>query len=403
LKFASKIFQEIWAVDFEYYGNPGNHPTPVCLVAHELLSRRTLRIWQDELSKMQSPPYSIGPDSLFIAYYSSAELCCHLVLKWLLPTHILDLYTEFRILTNGLPLLCGKGLIGALAYFGIDSIGALQKETMRDLILSGGPWSNDDREAILDYCQSDVKALALLLEKMAPKLNLKSALVRGQYMAAVAKIEDHGIPIDTKLFNRLQENWELIKTQLIQKVDVNYNVFECGHFRLSLFKKYLIANDIPWPKLATGTLKTDDDTFKEMAKMHPQLQQLRDLRSILSQLKLSKLSIGKDGRNRCLLSAFQTRTGRNAPSNSKFIFGTAAWLRSLIKPEPGMGLAYIDWSQQEFGIAAKLSEDLHMQDAYRSGDPYLAFGKQAGAIPPNATKQSHRILDYILILMSDLF
>jgi len=390
LKFASKIFQEIWAVDFEFYGNSGDRPTPVCLIAHELLTGRTLRIWQDELSKMQSPPYSIGPDSLFVAYYSSAEFSCHLARKWPLPTHILDLYTEFRNLTNGLPLPCGKGLIGALTYFGVDSIGALQKEAMRDLILSGGPWSNDDREAILDYCQSDVSALVLLLEKMAPKLNLKRALLRGQYMAAVAKIEDRGIPIDIELFNRLEENWELIKTQLIQNVDVNYKVFEDGHFRLSLFKKYLIDNNIPWPKLETGTLKTDDDTFKEMAKVHPQLQQLRDLRSILSQLKLSKLSIGKDGRNRCLLSAFQTRTGRNAPSNSKFIFGTATWLRSLIKPEPGMGLAYIDWSQQEFGIAAKLSEDLHMQDAYRSGDPYLAFGKQAGAVPPNATKQSHR-------------
>ena len=390
MKFASKIFQEIWAVDFEFYGNSGDRPTPVCLIAHELLTGRTLRIWQDELSKMQSPPYSIGPDSLFVAYYSSAEFSCHLARKWPLPTHILDLYTEFRNLTNGLPLPCGKGLIGALTYFGVDSIGALQKEAMRDLILSGGPWSNDDREAILDYCQSDVSALVLLLEKMAPKLNLKRALLRGQYMAAVAKIEDRGIPIDIELFNRLEENWELIKTQLIQNVDVNYKVFEDGHFRLSLFKKYLIDNNIPWPKLETGTLKTDDDTFKEMAKVHPQLQQLRDLRSILSQLKLSKLSIGKDGRNRCLLSAFQTRTGRNAPSNSKFIFGTATWLRSLIKPEPGMGLAYIDWSQQEFGIAAKLSEDLHMQDAYRSGDPYLAFGKQAGAIPPNATKQSHR-------------
>ena len=390
MKFASKIFQEIWAVDFEFYGNSGDRPTPVCLIAHELLTGRTLRIWQDELSKMQSPPYSIGPDSLFVAYYSSAEFSCHLARKWPLPTHILDLYTEFRNLTNGLPLPCGKGLIGALTYFGVDSIGALQKEAMRDLILSGGPWSNDDREAILDYCQSDVSALVLLLEKMAPKLNLKRALLRGQYMAAVAKIEDRGIPIDIELFNRLEENWELIKTQLIQNVDVNYKVFEDGHFRLSLFKKYLIDNNIPWPKLETGTLKTDDDTFKEMAKVHPQLQQLRDLRSILSQLKLSKLSIGKDGRNRCLLSAFQTRTGRNAPSNSKFIFGTATWLRSLIKPEPGMGLAYIDWSQQEFGIAAKLSEDLHMQDAYRSGDPYLAFGKQAGAVPPNATKQSHR-------------
>jgi hypothetical protein len=390
LKFESQSFREIWAVDYEFHGNPGDHPTIVCLVAHELLTGRTLRIWQDELSEMQSPPYTIGPNSLFIAYYSSAELSCHLALGWPLPTHILDLFTEFRNLTNGLPLPCGKGLIGALAYFGIDSIGALQKETMRDLILSGGPWSNDDREAILDYCHSDVKALVLLLGKMAPELELERALLRGQFMAAAAKIEYQGIPIDMELFNQLQENWGPIKTQLVQDVDANYGVFEDGHFRLSLFERYLIANNIPWPILASGTLKTDDDTFKDMAKIYPQLKQLRDLRSILSQLKLSSLSIGKDGRNRCLLSAFQARTGRNQPSNSRFIFGTSAWFRSLIKPKSGMGLAYIDWSQQEFGIAAKLSEDFQMQKAYRSGDPYLAFGKQAGAVPTYATKESHR-------------
>jgi DNA polymerase I-like protein with 3'-5' exonuclease and polymerase domains len=61
----------------------------------------------------------------------------------------------------------------------------------------------------------------------------------------------------------------------------------------------------------------------------------------------------------------------------------------LIRPEPGYGLAYIDWSQQEFGIAAALSGDFKMIEAYQSGDPYLAFAKQAGAVPPDATKESH--------------
>lgn len=31
-----------------------------------------------------------------------------------------------------------------------------------------------------------------------------------------------------------------------------------------------------------------------------------------------------------------------------------------------------------------------MAEAYRSGDPYLAFAKQAGAVPQHATKQSHK-------------
>ena len=52
-------------------------------------------------------------------------------------------------------------------------------------------------------------------------------------------------------------------------------------------------------------------------------------------------------------------------------------------------MAYVDWSQQEFGIAASLSGDAAMMDAYRSGDPYLAFGKQAGRIPADGTKRTH--------------
>ena len=94
--------------------------------------------------------------------------------------------------------------------------------------------------------------------------------------------------------------------------------------------------------------------------------------------------------NRTLLSAFQARTGRNQPSNTKYIFGPSVWLRGLIKPPPGYGLAYIDWQQQEFGIAAALSGDPLMMIAYRSGDPYLAFAKQAGAVPQDATKATHK-------------
>jgi hypothetical protein len=127
-----------------------------------------------------------------------------------------------------------------------------------------------------------------------------------------------------------------------------------------------------------------------MAKAHPQVSPMRELRSALSDLRLNDLAVGQeDGRNRTILSAFQSRTGRNQPGSSKYIFGPSVWLRSLIKPPPGFSLAYVDWSQQEFGIAAALSGDRAMQDAYHSGDPYLAFAKQAAAVPEDATKESH--------------
>jgi DNA polymerase I-like protein with 3'-5' exonuclease and polymerase domains len=62
----------------------------------------------------------------------------------------------------------------------------------------------------------------------------------------------------------------------------------------------------------------------------------------------------------------------------------------LIKPTENNAVAYIDYEQQEFGIGAALSKDPNMMEAYLSGDPYLAFGKQAGAIPTDGTKETHK-------------
>ena len=111
----------------------------------------------------------------------------------------------------------------------------------------------------------------------------------------------------------------------------------------------------------------------------------------MAELRLNDLAVGRDGRNRTLLSTFRSRTGRNQPSNSRFIFGPSVWLRGLIKPPAGHGVAYIDWQQQEFGIAAALSGDLAMMAAYQTGDPYLAFAKQAGAVPARACKDTHAL------------
>ena len=75
---------------------------------------------------------------------------------------------------------------------------------------------------------------------------------------------------------------------------------------------------------------------------------MRELRSALSEMRLADLAVGSDGRNRTILSAFQSRTGRCQPSNTKYIFGPSVWLRGLIQPPEGWGVAYLDWCQQEF-------------------------------------------------------
>jgi hypothetical protein len=109
----------------------------------------------------------------------------------------------------------------------------------------------------------------------------------------------------------------------------------------------------------------------------------------LSLMRRESITVGSDGRNRTTLHAFRAKTSRNLPGSSAFIFGAPSWMRSFVKPQPGRALCYIDYEQQEFCIAAVLSRDKAMQEAYRSGDPYLSFARMAKAVPANATKQSH--------------
>lgn len=85
----------------------------------------------------------------------------------------------------------------------------------------------------------------------------------------------------------------------------------------------------------------------------------------------------------------RTKTGRNSPSSSKFVFGPATWIRSLVKPGLGRALAYLDWSAQEVAIAAVLSGDEALLRVVRDGDPYLGFARLAGLAPPDATRNTH--------------
>jgi hypothetical protein len=364
------------------------------MVARDLCTGQEWRVFEGDFGF--TPPFPIGKDAVFVAYYASAELGSFRALGWPMPANILDLFVEFRDRTNLIaqrrkPVVKppGASLLDALAYFGIDTIGAIEKDEMRALILRGGPWTEEEKRAILDYCASDVDALKRLLPAMPPRLDIPHALLRGRAMAANAAIEYTGVPIDTVTLEPLREYWTDIQDDLIAAIDGDYHVFDGRTFKAERWAAYLAANNIPWPRLESGALDLEDNTFREMAKAYPAISPMRELRSALADLRLNDLAVGKDGRNRTILSAFRSGTGCNQPSNARFIFGPSVWLRGLIKPPPGHGVAYVDWSQQEFGIAAALSGDENMKAAYRSGDSYLAFAKQAGAVPADATKKTH--------------
>jgi DNA polymerase family A len=380
-------FREIVLADFEFKVGAGERPAPVCMVAKELRSGRVHRIFQNQFGA--APPYPAGDDVLFIAYYVSAELGCYRALGWPMPTRILDLFCEFRDRTNGTATPAGAGLLGALTFFGLDGIGASEKKEIQ-VAIGTDTWRGQySPKQILDYCAGDVLALERLLAAMLPRIDLPRAMLRGRYMAAAALMEWYGIPVDVPTLMRLRAGWTSLQDALIAAIDADFHVYEGRSFRELRFANWLGRRGIPWPMHESGHLDLSDDAFAMMADAYPIISPLRELRSALSDLRLNDLAVGHDGRNRTILSAFRARTSRNQPSNAKFIFGPSTWIRGLIKPPPGHGIAYCDWGQQEFAGAAYLSGDTNMIAAYESGDCYLAFGKQAGLIPPDGTKQTH--------------
>ena len=350
------IFQDIWLVDVEFNQFCGENPTPTSLHAHAARGGRDIKLDLGDSTRNEPAPIVFGERSLLVAYDAVSVLGCFLSLGWKFPVNVLSLEAEFRCHVSGLNESGDWSLAKALEFYGVEP--------------------------------RDDSSLVSLLERMSPIIDVQQALLRGRYTAVVAIIERNGIPLDLPLLMRLRASWDAVRASLIEKVDERYGVFDGTTFKADRWRRLLAGRGVPWPKV--GAL--DDDTFKTMAAAYPeQVGPIWELRKTLNKLRVERLAVGSDGRNRTPLRPFASRTGRNQPSTSRFIFGSSAWIRGLIRPELGMALAYLDYEQQEFGIAAALSGDEAMGEAYRSGDPYLAFARQAGAVPRDATKETHHI------------
>ena len=308
-----------------------------------------------------------------------------------MPERVLDLEPEYKNFVNGrIPSREPRGLVDALGRYGLPSISKGEKNYWRDIVLHGPPWSEEERTGTLRYCETDGEGAEALLRHVLPAIDLPRALLRSEFVKASSRMQWRGVPIDLEIFTRLrnQNTWNQIRETLIPPIDAAYEVYDGRHFRHNKFEAYLARHNIPWPRLESGQLNLQANTFRERAKAYPQVAALHELRHTLSNLKSIKLQVGADGRARTVLWPFASKSGRTQPSASKYILGPAVWLRSLIRPEPGTAVSYVDWSAMEFGVAGALSNDRKMIEAYAT-DPYIETAIAFGKAPPGATSKTH--------------
>ena len=365
----------------------GDAATPLCLVAREMRSGRVIRLWQDELGPF--PPYRLDNEALVIGYMLAAEFGFHRAKGWGEPACAIDAYLEFRHFMNDGSVKSGDrekgfyGLGGALRYFCEDNIDIAHKDTMRDRILQGPPFSTQEQHEIQSYCDDDTVGLARLVPHIVPTIrSLEHAMFRAKFQWVIAGQERRGVPINLPLVKKVRRYWQGMRLDLVRELDRPFECYEivdgAPHWRKERFADYARRNRMMWPRLESGALDETDQTFREMAGKYPQVEQLRELRYSLSKLKLNDLAIGSDARNRASLWAYGTKTGRCAPGSSEYIFGPAKWVRHFIAPAPGRALVHRDYCQQEPRIAAILSNDLDLLQACESDDLYLGVARQLG-------------------------
>jgi hypothetical protein len=217
----SKNFNEINIVDFEYEIEAGGLPRVLCMVVYVLNESlqhvRTIRMWRGEFGS--TPPFNIAPDALFVAYSAWAELTCFMVLGWRFPVHVFDLHTAYLAASNILlpynpdevKKRQRKGLSDACRAYGIEGWENIDKPAIAKAIAEGR-WREYGKEAVLNYCEEDVKNSTKLLRAqlrrycdplgriLLPAADVARVLYWSNYSAkAVARIQARGMPIDVAL------------------------------------------------------------------------------------------------------------------------------------------------------------------------------------------------------------
>ena len=248
-----------------------------------LATLRTIKLWRGEFGP--APPFDIGDDTLVVGYSLWAEFTVFQTLGWALPRHVFDLHTAFLAATNVLlpyePDIVrkrqSKKLPDACRSYGIEGWENLDKSSMAADI-GAGRWQLYGRQAVLDYCEEDVRKSAQLFERMLrgyiklDPVDPELVLHWSNYSAkAVARIQAKGMAIDMDLWNLVQENRGEIIRNLLDRFDPSrgseapiYN--DDGEWSYERFEQHLVRTGVvAWPRLESGRLDIDGDAFRLMS------------------------------------------------------------------------------------------------------------------------------------------
>lgn len=302
-------------------------------------------------------------------------------------------------------------------------IDAEEKDEVRDIIIKGDPKEIlEHMGRIQKYNMSDVLHLPRLMGRMlnyfktradiTPQIWIEHALSRGAYAVSTAQMLQLGYPVNHEKISAFTSNVKEIINAAIKDCLEASPAVDCFRFvkkqdkyvaNEKRIREWAAAQEKPyWRKTKGKALSISKDAFGDWYDSQSDgfagaycryLKTKQSLNGFVSTKSTSKGKfsdfVGSDGRVRPYFGIYGSQASRSQPGAVGFIPLKAHWMRNFIEAPAGMALAGVDYASQEFLIAAILSQDQKMMDAYASGDVYLAFGKSAKMIPPEGTKVTH--------------
>ena len=171
---------------------------------------------------------------------------------------------------------------------------------------------------------------------------------------------------------------------LDMEVTEDYDLFADAAMRISKAGKF------QWKKTPSGAFAKDSDYLKELDDgglihdIRKHKDSIKALKSISPEddgtYKIDRF-IGCDFKQRPNFNPYGTKTGRNAPSATSFLFLMSKWMRLLVNPRKGRYICDLDAHSEEVAIAAALYNDDNKREVYRSADVYMKYAQLAGAYP----------------------
>ncbi len=231
----------------------------------------------------------------------------------------------------------------------------------------------------------EARAIWRLAERLQRKLEEESLqkvyeTIERPLLPVLATMEAHGIKVDDRFLKRmearLRSRIDQISKAITESAGTDFNINSPAQLQQVLFEKLRLPTK-GIKRTSTGQLSTGADELEKLRGAHPIIEQISEHREYSKLLSTYVVAVPalispRDGRLHTHFNQAVAATGRLSSSdpnlqNIPIRTELGREIRKAFVAEKGNLLIAADYSQIELRIAASVSEDPKMTEAFRKG------------------------------------